>query len=160
VLPDGLARLGPPIHPRPALHDALDMLGCAGAPHPEQPRFGLRGRHPRERPDHGIGQLPAAQGLGQPRQRPEGPGDTDPLPCRALVQAHPPAEPLGAGAESRIPPASGVELADEGEEARGGGIEVRGQLRDLVAEPVELDGGLGRGEHSGRVELHIEPSLC
>ena len=35
-------------------------------------------------------------------------------------------------------PPAGVELADQGEQARGGGVEVRGQLGDLVAEPVEL----------------------
>ena len=33
---------------------------------------------------------------------------------------------------------AGIELADEGEQARGGGIEVGRQLRDLVAQTLQL----------------------
>jgi hypothetical protein len=37
--------------------------------------------------------------------------------------------------EPVVPPTARIELADEIEEPRGGGVEVRGQLRDLVPEP-------------------------
>jgi hypothetical protein len=61
-------------------------------------------------------------------------------------------------AEARVPPAPRVDLADQGEEPRGGSIEVRGQLRDLVAETIELGGRLWRGQHGGRVKSHGESS--
>ncbi len=36
-----------------------------------------------------------------------------------------------------------VELADQIEQARGGGVEVPGQLGDLVAQPIERAGKVG-----------------
>ena len=87
----------------------------------------------------------AGQGLGEQGQRAEGAGDPDPLPGRAQIQPHPPAEPGGAGAEARVPAAAGVELADHVEEPRCGRVEVRGQQGDLVAEQVELSIRILRG---------------
>jgi hypothetical protein len=37
---------------------------------------------------------------------------------------------------------------------------MRGQLGDLVAEPIQLRGGMLSGKHSWRIDLHGEPSLC
>jgi len=51
-------------------------------------------------------------------------------------------------------PPRGVECSDQLEQARGGRVEVGGQLGDLIAELVELRGGMRKGEHSGRVDLH------
>jgi hypothetical protein len=44
-----------------------------------------------------------------------------------------------AGAKSRCPPVAAVEVADEIEQPRGGGIQMRGQLGDLVAKSLQLD---------------------
>jgi hypothetical protein len=41
-------------------------------------------------------------------------------------------------AKPRIPPAAGVELADEKEQAGGGGVQMGGQLGDLVAQAIQL----------------------
>jgi hypothetical protein len=82
----------------------------------------------------------------QPRQGLKGVGDADALAGRVQVQPHAPGEPLRARAETSVPAAAGVELADEAEQARGGGVEMRGQLGDLVAQPVQLLGAL-RGLH-------------
>jgi hypothetical protein len=146
--PRGLPRLGLPIHPPPAPDDPLDVRGRARSPHPQQPRLGLRRRHPGQGPDLGVRQLPAAEGLGEEWQRREGPRDPDPLAGCAQVEPHAPAQPGGAGAEARVPPAAGVELPDQREEARSGGVEVRGQLGDRVAEPVQLCGGMLTGKRS------------
>jgi hypothetical protein len=48
-----------------------------------------------------------------------------------------------------------VEGADQLEQARGGGVEVGGQLGDLVAELVQLGGVM----NSKRAVLHGEPSF-
>jgi len=135
-----LPGLGPSIHAPPASDDAFDMSSGACAAHGEQPRLRLRRRHAGQRADLGVGQLPAGQGLGQKGQRPESTGYTHPLPGRPRIQAHAPGEPFGARAEARVPSAAGVEGADQLEQARGGGVEVRGQLGDLVAEAVEVGG--------------------
>ena len=149
-----LPRLGPSIHAPPAAHDSLDVGGRARAPHPQQAYFGLRRGHAGERADLGIRQLPAAKGLGQERQRAESSGHPDPFAGRAQVEPHPPGEPGGAGAEARVPPAAGVEGADQLEQARGGRIQMRGQLGDLVAELVQLLGGMLSGKHRRRRYLH------
>jgi hypothetical protein len=54
-------------------------------------------------------------------------------------EADPPRQPLGARAKAVSPAAAGVELTDQLEEACGGGVEVRGELGDLVAESFELE---------------------
>ena len=56
------------------------------------------------------------------------------------TQLHPdpPAEPLGTGTETVVPAAARVELADQLEQSRGRGVEVGGQLGDLVTETIEL----------------------
>jgi len=121
----GLPRLGPPVHRTPAAHDPLDMRSRARAPHPEEPRFGLRRRHPCEGADLGVRQLSTGQGLGQERQCPKGAGDPDAFTGRAQVEPRPPGEPRGAGAKARVPAAARVELPNQVQEARGGGVEVR-----------------------------------
>jgi hypothetical protein len=112
--------------------------GGARAPHREQAGLGFRRGHAGQGAHLGVGQLPAGERPGEERQRSEGARHPDPLAGRAQVEAHAPAQPGGAGAEAAVPTAAGVELTDQGEEARGGGIEVGGQLGDLVAETVEL----------------------
>ena len=87
----------------------------------------------------------------------QGARDADALAGGAEVEADAPAQPVGAGAEAVAPAAAGVELADEVEQAGGGGVEVRGQLGDLVAQPVQLRDGSGvvrmRGESLSMVSL-------
>ena len=133
-----LARLGPAVHRAPAAYDALDVGGGARASYGEQPRLGLRRGHAGEGAHLGVRQLPAAEGLGEEWQRPEGARHPHPLAGCTEIETHPPGEPGGAGAEARVPAAAGVELADQVEQARGGGVEVRGQLSNLVAEAIQL----------------------
>jgi hypothetical protein len=46
---------------------------------------------------------------------------------------------VGARQEAVVPAAARIEVADELEQPRGGGIEMGRELGDLVADPVELD---------------------
>ena len=156
----GLPSLGPPVYTPPAADDPLDMGGRARAPDAEEPRFGLRRGHAGEGADLGVGQLPTGEGLGEERQRPEGARDPHPFTGGAQVEPDPPGEPGGAGAEARVPPASGVELPDHGEKPRGGGVEVRGQLGDLVAEAVQLRDARRGGDDAWRMRFHGERPLC
>ena len=80
--------------------------------------------------DLGVRQLPAGERVRQERQRRQGARHADLLPGRAQVESDPPAQPVGAGAEPVAPAAAGIELADEGEEARGGGLMVRTYARE------------------------------
>jgi len=125
VLPGSVAGLGLAIHMAPAPHDPLDMLGGAGAADRQQPLLGVRRRHPGERADLGVGQLAPREGVRQPRQMGEGAGDADLLSCRAKVEAHTPAQPVGTRAKAVVPAALGVELPDESEQPGRGRLEVR-----------------------------------
>jgi len=69
----------------------------------------------------------------QPWQRAERARHADALAGGAQVEADAPREPRGARAEAGVPPVARVELADEIEESRGGGVEVCGQLGNLIA---------------------------
>jgi len=120
-------------------HDPLDVVRRTGAPHRQQPLLRLRRRHTGQRADLGVRELAACERRGEPWQRCQGTRDSYPLPRCANVEPHPPAQPGGAGAESGVPALSGVELADEIEEARGRGVEVRRQLGDLVAQSVQRE---------------------
>jgi len=147
MLPRGLPGLGPPVYQPPAAHDPLDVGGRVRARHRQEPSFGLGCGHAGEGADLDVRQLPPGKGLGEERQGLEGARHPHPLAGRAQIERHPPREPRGARAEARVPSPSRVELADQGEEACGGGVEVRGQLGDLVAEPVQLRKGMLRGGH-------------
>jgi hypothetical protein len=117
--------------------------GGTGPPNVQESRFSFGRRHPGQGPDLRVGEFPAGQRLGQDGEGAEGAGHAHAFPRGAEVEPHAPAEPVGTGAEAGVPAAAGVELADEIEEAGGGGLEVRGQVGDLVAQPVELRDGLG-----------------
>ena len=51
----------------------------------------------------------------------------------AAVEPDAPGKPRGAGAEAVIPAAASVELADQIQQPRAGGVEMRGEFGDLVA---------------------------
>ena len=144
----GLTHLRYAVHPTPASHDAFDMIRCAGAPHRQEPLLGLRRSHASQGPDLGIRELSMRQGLGQPRQRPQGARHPDALASRPQVEPHAPGEPGRARAESSVPASAGIELADELEEAGGRGVEVGRQLGDLVTQAVE------------RARVHGESPFC
>ena len=109
---------------------------------PDQLRFGVRRRHAGQGADLGVRQFPASQGQGKEGQGRQGARDPDALAGGAQVQAYAPRKPLGAGAEAGVPATAGVEVANEGEEASGGGIEMRRQLGDLVPQSVEVGGNV------------------
>jgi hypothetical protein len=81
-------------------------------------------------------------------------GDAHPLAGRVQIQPYPPGEPLGTGAEARVPAAAGVELADQGEQARGGGVQMRGELGDLVAEALQGRDARMRGNEHREIGRH------
>jgi hypothetical protein len=92
-----------------------------------------------------VGQLAAGQGRLEKRQRTELAGDAHALPRRAEIGADALAESLCAGAGD-VPAAVDVELAEERRQPRGGGVELSGQLGDLVAEAFVRAGMIfGRG---------------
>ena len=97
----------------------------------------VRRRHAGEGADLGVRQLAAGERLGEPRQRGEGPRHADLLAGRAEIEADAPGEPLGAGPKAGVPAAAGIEVADQIEQARGGRIEMRGELGDRVANALE-----------------------
>jgi hypothetical protein len=76
--------------------------------------------------------------VGEAGQGAEGAGDADVLAGGAGGEADAPGEPGGAGGEAVVPASLSVEHADEVEEARDGGIEVSGQLGDLIAQAFEI----------------------
>src|SRR5438105_3729726 len=160
VLPGGLPGLGLPVHPPPAADDPLDVLCRARAPHRQQSLFGFGRGHARQGPDLGVRQLCPGEGLGQQGQRAEGARHPHVLAGRPGGEPHAPGQPGGAATEAVVPAAARVELADEIEQASGGGAEVGRQLSNLVAEPIELRGGLQVGGTVGRTGVHRRFSLC
>jgi hypothetical protein len=82
--------------------------------------------------------LATGKGLSKERERPESTRHPHPFTGRPEIKPYSPTQPGGARAEAGVPSAAGVELADQGEEARSGSIEVRGQLGDLIAESIQL----------------------
>jgi hypothetical protein len=163
VLSRGLAGFSLPVHPAPASHDALHVDRRPRPPHREEPGLGLWGGHPGQGAHLGVGELAARQGLGQGGQRPEGPRHPHALAGGARGESYAPGEPLGAGAEAGVPPATGVELPDEVEEASDRRIEVGGELRNLVAQAIQLRDarrrGLQRGWKIRRARFHGESLL-
>ena len=154
VLTGGLPGLGLGVHPAPAAHDPLDVLGGAGAADRQQPLLGFRGGHARELPDLGVGQLTAGQGLRQPGQCAERARHAHVLAGGAGGEAHAPGQPGGAGGEAVAPAAAGVEGADELEQAGGGGGQMRGERGDLVAQPIEVGKRLDGWVRAWRADQH------
>ena len=121
----GLTRLGDSVHTAPAADDPLDVAGRAGAADGQQTLFGLWCGHAGERPHLGVRELASREGLRQSRQVRQGACHAHTFPGCAQVEPYTPAQPGGARAEPRVPPAAGVELANEIEQARGRRFEMR-----------------------------------
>jgi len=138
--PRRLLRFRLAVHSPPAADDELDVLGGAGAADREQALLGLRRRDARQCTDLGVRQLAAGEGLRQARQRTKRARHADVLACGARLESDAPRQPVGARPKAVAPAAARVELADEIEQVRGGGVEMSGELSDLVAEVLELRG--------------------
>ena len=151
----GFARLGDAVHPAPAAHDALDVAGGAGVAHGQQALFGLGRGHAGQRPHLGVRELAVRERLGQPRQRREGARHSHAFAGGAQIEPHAPGEPGGARAESVVPAASRVELADEIEQARGRRFEMGRQLGNLVSQPIKCCDV----DDVGRADFHGESSF-
>src|SRR5205823_12570787 len=60
-----------------------------------------------------------------------------------------------------MPAAASVELTDELQQPRAGGVEMSGELGDLVAEPVQLSNRFRRGPNGAlKVVLHRRSPRC
>src|SRR5262245_28419860 len=144
---------GWPLAPRPWRPSSASRARCArhaggaGAAHREQPLFGLGRGDAGELTDFGVRELAARERLGQKWQRAEGVGHADVLAGGAWGEPPAPREPGGARAKAVAPPAAPVKFADEIEQSGGGGVEVSGQLGDLVAELIEI--AVGRSTQHG-----------
>jgi hypothetical protein len=134
----GLLRFGYPVHTAPPADDSFNVRRAASPTDREQALFGLGRGDAGQRPDLGVRKLSVCEGLGQPRQRPERACDAHALPSGAGIKSDTPRQPRRARAEPVVPAVASVELTDEVEEVRGGRVEMRGQLRNLVAEPVQF----------------------
>jgi hypothetical protein len=112
------------------------MLGGAGPANREQALLGLWSCDPRQRTDLGVRQLTARERLRQPRQRAERTRDANVLTRSARLEPEAPREPRRARAKAIAPAAARVEFANEIEQSRGGGVEMGGELGDLIAEAL------------------------
>ena len=167
VAPIALSRFGDAIHPPPAADDPLDVLGGAGPADSEQPLLGLRRSDAGQCADFGIRQLAAGERAGQQRERAERQRDANALAGGAGIQADAPRQPRGARTEAVGPAAARVEFSDEIEEVRRRGVQMRGQLRDLVAEAIQrvdgANGGLDNrsdADTRGSVHRRVLSHLC
>src|SRR5439155_1677283 len=100
--------------------------------------------------------LAAAPSSAVPRARPPDRWPRHPhvLAGRARGEPDAPRQPVRTRAEAVAPPAAGVELANQIEQAGGGGVEVGGELGDLVAESIQFLDRLGRGNDAERAGFH------
>jgi hypothetical protein len=156
VLAGGLVSLGLEVDAPPRADQSLDVVCGARSGEREQLLFGLGRGGTGERAGFGIRDLTTREGGGDARQTAESARDTDPLTGGVEVGAGPPGEPVSARAASAVVPAiARIELADELEQAGARGIEVGGELGDLVAKALELDETWVSRNH-----VHEEFPLC
>ena len=134
----GLARFDEPVHAPPAPHDTLDVEGGARASDGKEAPLRFWGRDPREGADLGIGELPSGQGVTQKGKGPEGSGHADMFAGSPEVESYSPGQPLRAGAKAGVPPIPDVEVPYERQEPGAGCIQMGSELRDLIAEALEL----------------------
>src|SRR5439155_6270748 len=118
------------------------------------PLFGFWSRYARQSPELRVRKLAAGQGLAEQGQCAEGARHPHVLAGRARGEPDAPRQPVRTRAEAVAPSAAGVELAIQIEQAGGGGVEVRRQLGDLVAESIQFLDRLGRGNDAGRAGFH------
>jgi len=151
----GFLRLGHLVHPSPTPHDPFDVVGGPRTSDRQQPGFGFGRGHAGQRSNFGVRQLSSGKGLAEERQRPECARDSHPLSGRPRIEPYSEAQPGGTRAEAGVPSRPRVELADQVEKVRGRGVEVSGELGDLVAEPVEIGGFMLGGHGIQRISLHV-----
>jgi hypothetical protein len=148
VLAGGLVRLGLEVDPPPRADQSLDVVCGACFREREQLLFSLRRGSARERAGFGVRDLTTRQGGGDARQTAESARDTDPLTGGVEVGAGPPGEPVSARAASAVVPAiARIEVADKLEQTRARGIEVGGELDDLITEALQFDETWVRRDH-------------
>jgi hypothetical protein len=134
----GLAVLGLTVDAAPSAHQTLDVVRGSGVSYCQQPLFRIRSSDASHGPNLGVRDLSASKRCRQTRQNSKRARHPDALACGARIETDAPAEPRGARAEPGIPAFASVELADEIQQARGGGFEVRRKLGDRVAQPVDI----------------------
>jgi hypothetical protein len=131
--------------------DPLELRAGAGAGQLEKVGLVLRGGHPGEGADLGVGERAPLERAVDVRERPERAGHAHLLARGSRVEADAPAEPVRAADRPlALPLARLIEGADAGEQPVGGGVEVRGGAGDLVGEGGGIGwdiGGANEGEH-------------
>jgi hypothetical protein len=65
VTTSSLGRFGLAVHPAPAAHDALDVVGRARAPHSQQALLRLGRGHAGQRAHLGVRELAAGEGVSE-----------------------------------------------------------------------------------------------
>src|SRR5262249_28777954 len=159
VAPRALRGFRLPIHAPPASDNQLHVLRRPRPAHGEQPFFGLGRRDAGQRADFRVRQLSTSERLSEPRQRTQRAGHADVLTSGSECEPHTPGEPVRARAEAIRPAAARVELADQIEQPRSRRVEMRGKLRDLIAEALELDVVWMSRDEAGIIEVHRRISL-
>src|SRR4030095_5298658 len=100
--------------------------------------------------------------LSEPRQRGQGPRHAHLLAGRAQIQADAPGEPLRAGAKTVVPAAQDIELANQVQQASSRGIEMHGQLGDLVTQALQRAENYREPPSMGRLYTGVSrpPGRC
>src|SRR5262249_56392150 len=88
------------------------------------------------------------------RRRSQRARPADVLARGAGLEPDAPGEPVRARAEAITPAGARVELADQIEQARGGGGEMRRELGDLVTQTLQLDGVRIGHDDARTIDVH------
>jgi len=126
--------------------------------HLEQGRLGRGRRDPRDRAHLRVADGAPPERIVDERQPTQRPRHANPLARGAQVESDAPVEPVRAGERTVCRPARAfVEAADEGQEPMLGGVDVGGDLGDLVGEAVDVGGREPwRGRRNARGGCHVE----
>jgi len=126
------------LYPAVQPHLGLDMVGGAVQRHLQQRRFVVGRRHAGHGPHLGVTDLALAKSRADRRQIGQGFRNPHPLAGGAHAHAALPVQPVRAGTDALARPAFfSIELADQLQQAEGAGIEVGGQLGDVVRQVVQ-----------------------
>jgi len=129
-----LAGLDGPVDAAPGPHGPFDLRCCCCPAEVDEGLLRVRPGDPGQRPDLGVGELPALHRVADQRQfgqRPDGPR---PLARRVGRETGAPGEPMGAACKAVLPPLLFVERSDQNEQFVGRRIDASGEGGDLFSQ--------------------------